>query len=148
MPVPSSHDNVEFLPGRSRYSILTLEPTWVYHKMAAGASLNGAAPQKVGVDAASCDPTTVSAGMAIWDELTEGGLFTQLGNRKSSMVVEAVDNPGTSALTLVDRAGTLIRNLPTTLPAKISAGETIKATGGSAGTKIGILVRYDADKVL
>jgi hypothetical protein len=148
MPVPSKHDNVTFLPGRSRYSILSLQPTWVYHRMAAGQTLNGGAPERAGEAASECDPTAVAAGVAAWDSLTKGGLFTQLGNYKTSMIVEAVDNPGSATLTLVDRAGGLIRNFPTTFPARITAGETIKAVGGSAGGKVGFMVRYDADKVL
>lgn len=148
MPVASNHDNVTFLPGRSRYNILTTEPTWVFHKMAAGQTLNGTAPERTAETADVCDPTTVSAGYAMWDTLSKGGLFTFLGNYKSSIIVEAIDNVGSATLTLVDRAGNPIRNMPSTVPFKIGAGETIKAVGGGAGGKVGFLVRYDAEKVL
>jgi hypothetical protein len=149
MPWRNPYPDIEapFRPGRAYYNVLTLEPTWVYHQMASGSTLDGTAPTTAALTADQCDPV-VTGGSAVWSALTHGGLLTQLGNRKQPMIIDAIDNPGSATLTLVHRDGTLSRNMPTSFPIKTSAGETIKASGGASGGKIGVLVRFDAEKVL
>lgn len=142
MPVPSKADgNVPFIGPRARYQILGLNLTWIYHRMAGGVMLNGAAPKTASLEPAAVDPT-VSAGRAEYTDLTEGGLFTLLGNYRRAVLVEAVDNAAGATLTIVDSAGALLRNAPTA-PFKMAPGEYFKASGGAAGSYIGILVREE-----
>jgi len=134
---------VPFIGPRSRYNILSDSVGWIYHKMAGAGTLDGAPPATALLSSEMCDPT-VSAGRASWDDLVHGGLFTLLGNYKQPVIVEAVDAAGVT-LTLVDSLGNLTRNMPGTFPCKLAPGEYVKAVGGG---KVGILVRYDADKIL
>lgn len=124
--------NVPFLPGRSRYQIVGTKPTWVYHL----GTLNGAKPLQAGKTADEVDPV-VSAGRVEYQSLTEGGLFSHLGNYNEALVVEAVDVSG--SVTLVTKDGTLVRNAPTA-PFKVAPGEYLKV---ATGTKAGFLVRID-----
>lgn len=149
MPVPSKADgNVPFIGPRKRYNVLTTNTIWNIHEMAGGATLDGTPPMTLTTDVASTDPT-LKAGIAVWTNLTHGGLFTHLAHHKQPMVIEAVLNPGGATLTLVHSDdASVFRAMPNTFPIKVSAHECVKATGGAAGSKIGILVRLDADKVL
>jgi hypothetical protein len=143
MPVPSKADgNVPFIGSRKRYSILGLNLTWIYHRMAGGASLNGAAPKTASLEPNAVDPT-VSAGRAEFTALTEGGLFTLLGNYRRPVLVESVDNAAGATLTIVDKNNVQLR----TAPLKMAPGEYFKAAGGSAGSHIGILVRDEGTEL-
>lgn len=149
MPVPSKHDNnVPFLPGKSRYSLITTEPTWIYHSMATGQTLNGKAPRVVANPATPQADPSCRGGRADYSGLADGGLFTSISNRKTPIIIEAIDNPGNATLTLVDAAGNAIRNFPTSFPCKISSFETMKAVGGGTAGKVGFLLRFDAEKIL
>lgn len=146
MPVPSKADgNVPFIGPRARYQILGLNLTWIYHRMTGGASLNGAAPKTATLTPDQVDPV-VSAGKAEFASLTEGGLFTLLGNYKRPVLVESVNNAAGATLTIVDKAGAQLRTAPTA-PFKLAPGEYFKATGGSAGSYIGILVRDEGTEL-
>lgn len=146
MPVPSKADgNVPFIGPRKRYSILGLNLTWIYHRMAVGVALNGAAPKTASLEPNAVDPV-VSAGRANFAALTEGGLFTLLGNYRRPVLVESVDNAAGATLTIVDKAGTLLRSAPTA-PFKMAPGEYFKAAGGSTGSYIGILVRDEGTEL-
>lgn len=146
MPVQSKSDgNVSFLPGRSRYNVVTdRSDTWVYHKMSAG-SLTGVKPTVVGTPVGDAsDPTLMGPGRAEWGDLTAGGLFTLVGNYNKPIVCSAVDASGVT-LTLVTKAGTFIRNMPGTFPFVIAPGEYIKAVGGSS---VGLLLRIEENTIL
>ncbi len=150
MPIPSKADgNVPFLgSGRKRYNVLSpRQSTWVFHEMAGGSALNGSYAKTGSLTKDEIDPV-VTPGRASWTALTEGGLFSFVGNYRRSLICEAVDNAGTATLTLVNAAGTLLRNMPTSFPFTIAAGEFIKATGGSAGAKVGFLLRIDEKTIL
>lgn len=155
MPIPANADgNVPFLTGRARYSILNTTSTWVYHWMNPASVMLGEAPRTPTSNEASLDPT-VSAGRADYgkvnpatgmvETLSKGGLFTQLGRYKRAMMVEGSDLSAGVTVTLVDSEGALIRSLPS-LPAKVAAGEYIKAVGG-VGTHAGFLVRLAGEKI-
>ena len=147
MPVEAkADDNVPFLAGRARYQVLGTNPTWVYHEMAAGQTMAGEAPRSATKTEAEIDPT-VGGGKARWADLTKGGLFTLLAHYKRAMVVEAVDNPGSATLAIVDSTGANPRT-PPAAPFRVGPGECLKVTGGGAAGKIGFLVRLDVTKVI
>lgn len=148
MPFPSKADNnVPWTGARPRFSIVNTKSTWCYHRMAGGSSLSGEAPRTASVDEATIDPV-VKAGKAEYLLLTKGGLFTIQSNAKKPLVIEAVDNPGSATLTLIQRDDPLkSRTFPTTFPCKISAREVIKATGGTSGGYIGVLYRVDGQEI-
>ena len=141
---------VPFIGPRGRYNILGVNPSWVIHQMDGGAALNGAAPRTATTAADDLDPK-VSAGKAEFGDsttgLTEGGLFTLLGNYKQPMEVLAVDNAGSATITIVDETDTTLRTPPSP-PFKVSPGEYVKASGGANGSKIGLLVKIDGEKIL
>lgn len=150
MPVSSQADNnVPFLaPGRARYNLLNVSPTWIYHKMTTGIALDGTAPRTASTNEADTDPTSVTAGEAKYLNLTKGGLFTLLANYKRELIVEAQDNGAGATFTLVKRDGSLSRAWPSAYPFRVAADEVIKATGGSTGGQVGVLVRIAGERQL
>jgi len=132
----------------AHYSIVHNTPTWCYQKMTLGASLDGGAPRTASTNEAATMPT-VKGGRADYTALTKGGLFTLVANARKALVVEAIDNPGTAVITLVDRnSPSSSRTAPATVPFVVSSSEVIKATGGAAGSYVGILYRIDGEKIL
>jgi hypothetical protein len=115
--------------------------------MATGISLDGTAPRTATTTEANTDPT-VSAGVANFSNLTKGGLFTLVANAKRPLVVEAIDNPGTATLTLVDRTTQTRSRAVPSVPFKVSPNEVFKAVGGAAGSYVGFLYRIDGEKIL
>jgi hypothetical protein len=147
MPVQSNADNnVPWIGPRARYNILCNTPTWVYQKMTTGKSFNGADPRTATVAAADFDPV-VTAGKAMYDNLTEGGFFRLLGNYKRPMVVEALNNEAGATIEITNSAGTKLRDTPSATPFKVAPGEYIKANGGTAAKQVGLLVRIDGEKI-
>lgn len=148
MPVPSKADNnVPFIGPRARYSLVNTTATWCYHHMATGCTLSGDAPETATTDAAHTDPYVVG-GKAEYQDLTKGGLFTIQSNAKRILMIDAIDNPGSATITLVDRSNHAhSRAVPTTLPFKVSANEVIKVVGGVASGYIGILYRVDGEEI-
>lgn len=143
MPIPSKADgNVPFLPGRSRYNVVTdRSDTWVYHR----GTLDGLAPFMAATPVGGvADPTLMEPGRAEWTTLTHGGLFTLVGNQGKPLICSATDASG-ATLTLVRKNGTLSRAFPTTFPCVIAPGEYIKAVGGSA---VGLLLRIEDNTIL
>ena len=137
-------NNVPFLPGRKRSSIVNLTTTWCYHRMATGSALSGEAPRTATVDEASLDPK-VSAGYAEFTNLTKGGLFTIQGKSRSPLIVSAIDNPAGATLTLVLLSDlNRSRAVPDTFPFKMCGGEMLKATGGATGGSVGFLYELDS----
>lgn len=150
MPIQAKADgNVPFLGnGRARYNVLSnRQAIWVYHEMTGGASLNGGYAKTASLTKDQIDPV-ITPGRAAWTALTEGGLFSFVGNYRRPLICEAIDNAGTATLTLVKSDGNLSRNMPTTFPFTIAPGEYIKATGGAAGSKVGFLLRIDEKTIL
>lgn len=139
-------NNVEFLPGRSRYSIVNTTATWCFHHMAPGLVLAGDAPETATTDAAATDPVVV-ASTAEYKNLTKGGLFTIQAKAKRTLVIDAIDNAAGATLTIVGVAHGHSRAAPTSVPFKLSAGEVFKAVGGSAGGYVGILYRIDGEEI-
>lgn len=147
MPFPSKeNNNVPFLPGRSRYSIVNTTATWCYHHMAPGSTLNGAAPRTATTDPSQTDPV-VKASTAEYKDLTEGGLFTIQAKAKRTLVVDAIHNAAGATLSILGVAHGHERAAPSSTPFKISSGEVLKATGGSTGGSIGILYRIDGEEI-
>lgn len=138
-------DNVPFTGGRPRYLLVDMASSWVYHKMAAGVSMSGAAPRTASVTEAMIEPT-VSAGRADFDSLSQGGLFTHLGGR--TIEVEAIDNQAGATITIVSSDGSFSRPAPTSYPFEVGAGEYVKATGGSAGGRVGVLSKLSGERFL
>lgn len=138
-------DNVPFTGSRPRYLLVDISPSWVYHKMAAGSSLTGAAPRTTALAEDLIEPA-VSSGRADFDSLSQGGLFTHLGGRP--LQVEAVDNQAGATITLVSKDGSFSRALPSSFPFTLGAGEYLKATGGSAGGRVGVLSKLAGEKFL
>lgn len=128
-------------PGRSRYLILNETPTWVYHRAAAGSALGGDAPETATKTTDKLDPT-VTAGVARYEGLTKGGLFTLPYHYKKPMVVEAIDNPNTATITIVNPALGTSRAAPA-VPFTVAAGEALKAVTMATGAVVGIYVRED-----
>lgn len=126
---------------RSRYKLLQETPAWVYHKAAAGQTLNGTTPTTATTDAEATDPT-VSAGIASYENLVTGGLFTSLYHYKQPMVVEALDNPNSATVTIENVPMGTNRAAPAA-PFKMAAGEVLKAVSMTAGARFGALVRKD-----
>lgn len=130
------------------YNIVSNTLTWCYHRMVGGSSLDGTAPRTATTNESGTFPA-VKAGVANYSLLTKGGLFTLVANAKRPLVVEAVDNPGSAVVKLVDRTDpSKERTMPTTVPFKVAANEVIKASGGSAGGYVGFLYRIDGEKIL
>lgn len=150
MPVQANADNnVPWLGPRSRYTVIGTSPVWNYHRMGGAFALTGEPPEAVGLTANTTDPTS-GGGLVQWSNLVKGGLFTALYKTKKSFVIEAVDLSAGVVLTIV-RAGALAtptRTFPVTFPAKIAAGEIIRATAGANGGYAGILVRLPEEKIL
>ena len=138
--------NVEFLPGRSRYNIVNTTATWCYHHMATGSTLSGEAPETLETDAAHTDPTVV-ASTAEYKELTKGGLFTIQAKAKRPLVVDAFINQAGATLSIVGVSHNHVRDVPGTLPFKLTSGEVFKATGGSSGGYVGLLYRIDGEEI-
>lgn len=148
MPVQSKADgNVPFLgDGRARYNVLSSrQAMWVYHEMAT-AALTGEIPESASATAAEIDPL-VTAGRSRWVSLTKGGLFSFVGNYRRPLICEAIDNGAGATLTLVKADGSLSRTVPSA-PFVVAPGEYIKATGGSAPGKVGLLLRIDEKTIL
>lgn len=144
MPLQCKADgNVPALPGRSRYSICNLTPTWCYHNMAAGKTLTGKAPETATTDAAATDPV-VSAGTAKYNNLTEGGLFSLQAASRLPLIVLAIDNDAGASLTLVMSSDETVSRAVPTAPFKLGSGEALKAVGGSAGSSVGMLYEIDS----
>jgi len=132
----------------THYSIVHNTATWCYHKMEPSSSLNGGAPRTATTVEAATFPT-VKGGRADYSALTKGGLFTLVANARKPLVVEAIDNPSTATITLIDRnTQSLSRTAPATTPFVVSANEVIKVSGGSAGSYVGVLYRIDGEKSL
>ena len=150
MPIPSKADgNVPLLGGgRARFNVLSSRQSmWVYHEMAGGSSLNGSYAKSAAKTKDQIDPV-ITPGRAAWTALTEGGLFSFVGNYRRPLICEAIDNAGTATLTLVKSDLSLSRNMPTSFPFTIAPGEYIRATGGAAGGKVGFLLRIDEKTIL
>ena len=147
MPVPSQADNnVPFTGTRPRYSIVNTTATWCYHHMTTGCLLSGEAPRTATLNEANTDPSVVG-GKAEYKDLIKGGLFTIQAHAKRTLIVDAVDNPGSALIQLVDRSDHAhVRTAPTA-PFKVSAMEVIKVSGGVAGSYIGILYRIDGQEI-
>jgi hypothetical protein len=116
--------------------------------MTSGA-FTGVAPLQLGKTADQVDPVS-GGGLVEWKDLTAGGLFTALYKAKKAFVLEAVDLSAGVSLTIVRPTDLLTpsRTFPSTFPARIAAGEIIKASGGSGAAYAGILVRTVEEKVL
>lgn len=140
MPLQSKADNnVPFLPGRSRFNLVNLTPTWCYHEMVTGAALQGGSPKKETVSVEETDPS-VSAGLARYTALVEGGLFSLQAQAKKALSILAIDNPAGAAVKILNGADpSKFRTAPTTFPFRVGPGEVIQASGGSTGSKIGVL---------
>jgi len=147
MPVPSKADNnVPFTGKRPRYSVVNTTATWCYHHMGTGVTLSGEAPRTFATDEANTDPEVIG-GKAEFKNLTKGGLFTLQANAKRTLIVDAVDNPGSALIQLVDRSDHAhVRTAPSA-PFKVSAMEVMKVTGGNAGGYIGLLYRIDGQEI-
>jgi len=134
--------------GRAHYNIVSNSATWCYHRMAGGASLDGSPPRTATTTEAMTDPV-VKAGVATYSALTKGGLFTLVANAKRPLIVEAVDNPGSATVKLVDRRTPSIeRTIPASVPFHMAANEVIKVTGGTPGGYVGFLYRIEGEKIL
>lgn len=142
-------NNVTWIGSRARYNILTASPVWVYQRMNNVSGFTGEAPETSGTGPNALDPS-VSSGLVEWTNLAKGGVFTALFKAGKGFVIEATDLKSGVTLTIV-RASDLTtptRPFPTSLPAKIAAGEIIKASGGGSTAYAGLLVRLLEEKVL
>jgi hypothetical protein len=116
--------------------------------MEPGSTLSGEAPRTATTVEAATFPA-VKGGRADYLALTKGGLFTLVANARKPLVIEAIDNPSTATITLIDRnTQSLSRTVPAATPFVVSANEVIKVSGGSAGSYVGILYRIDGEKIL
>jgi len=150
VPFQASGERVPLIGPRSRYDIISARnSTWVYHRMKPGSTLGGAAPADPTHTAAEFDPV-VTAGRAEFGGLSAGGLFTLLGNAKKPLILEAIDNTAGATISTVDKTGATIRATldPAKAPYHLSPAEYIKATGGSSGSYVGVLVRLDETAIL
>jgi hypothetical protein len=125
---------------RKRYLLVNLTPAWCYHQMDTGVAMTGVAPQTATTDEKNTDPE-VSGGVAIFADLTAGGLFTHLQERKSPLVVEAVNNPQNATITIVDPVAGTSRAAPTSVPFFTGANEILKAATATTGATVGFLIR-------
>jgi hypothetical protein len=118
--------------------------------MAAGATLDGTYTQTAGQsDPTQIDPT-VTGGQVVWSNLTHGGLFTMLAAVGRELILEDISNPGSATLSTQYHDGTPMRTTldPANLPINLAPFETIKATGGAAGSSVGFLVRINDATIL
>ena len=143
---------VPFIGPRARYNILGVNPSWIIHQMAAGSSFNGEAPRTAAIVADDLDPA-ISAGKAEFGDttvgLTEGGLFTLLGNYKQHVEILAIDDTsgGSTKNIVADDGTTVLRAVPAA-PFKLSPGEYLKITGGATGAKYAVLAKIDGERIL
>ena len=145
MPIQNTTEmNVPLIGPRSRYRILGLSAAWCLQKMATGSTFNGAAPRSASEDTDEIDPV-VTGGQSLFDNLTEGGLFTLLASDKKPIVVDEVLNPGSATAVIISRDGLTTRPFPTTTPFRVSPNEVIKVSGGTAASLFGVLVRIDGE---
>lgn len=131
-------DRVPLIGPNVRYDLLHDSSTWIIQRFAAGAQATGVSPK---VGAVEVGPTTVKAGYASYDGLTQGGLFTLPGNYRKPTLVESLDNPAGATITILQTTSNHERPIPSTYPFKLAPGEFIKTTGGTAGSYVGILVK-------
>lgn len=145
---------VPFIGPRGRFNILGVNPTWVVHQMDGAAPFNGEAPRTAAIAANDLDPA-VSAGKAEFGDatvgLTEGGLFTLLGNYRQHVEVLAVDDTtggGTkNIVAVINDVVTTVRPIPTA-PFQMTPGEYLSVSGGANGSKYGVLVKLAGEKIL
>jgi hypothetical protein len=114
--------------------------TWIYHKMAAGVSLDGLAPATATTTPANTEPV-MTAGCATYEDLTHGGLIVMPG-RSRPVEVKVVTNAAAATITVVDTVAGTTRALPTA-PFTMGPGEVLMAVGGTAGSYVGFLVREE-----
>lgn len=133
----------------TRYSILHNSSTWCYHYSATGSKLDGKTPKTAATVEADTYPT-VRAGRAEYTDLTSGGLFTMQAAEKKPFIVEAIDDPASATIVLLDRANLLGtgRTVPIACPFRVAANEVIKVTNNQNGKYIGILYRLEGEKLL
>lgn len=138
-----SDERVVLTPGHSRYQLVTDSPTWIYHSMDTGKTLDGLVPNQTGKTAVETEPTMTRA-RADFGPLEHGGLFVLPCKYSKGMEVLATFKTGTVTFTAYNPTTNTSRpmgDLPTTgmPPFVLAAGEYVKALG--TGTVAGILVR-------
>jgi hypothetical protein len=143
--MPKADNNVPFIGPRARYNIVGVKPTWIVQKMKAGSTFNKARPATATKTADQLDPV-VSAGLVKWEELTSGGLFDLLANRKEAVVVEKTVAVGSPTVDIVALDGTTkLRDVVITSSFILSPGEMLRTDGG---TELRLQVRIYGEKVL
>jgi hypothetical protein len=63
------------------------------------------------------------------------------------LVVDALINQAGATLSIVGVAHGHTRDVPGTVPFKLTSGEVFKATGGTTGGYIGLLYRIDGEEI-
>jgi hypothetical protein len=112
--------------------------------MVAGATLQGVHPKVADKTAEETDPS-VSAGLAKYSNLIEGGLFSIQAQAKKALRVLAIDNQAGATVKILNGAEpSKFRTAPTVFPFSVGPGEVIQATGGSTGGKIGVLYEIES----
>lgn len=133
-----SNARVPFTGAKGHVQLLSETAAWIYHNMAAG-TLDGTEPSTATTIPSETVPV-VTSGRADYNSLTHGGLFVHPWIYKKSVIVEAIDNPGSATLLVVNPEAGTSRAAPGTVPFSIAPGECLKAVGGS---KVGFMVRED-----
>lgn len=128
---------------RGRVKVLGETPTWVSQTMVNPETFTGNAPATATVAAEDLDPT-ITAGRAVYADLTEGGLFDILAKAGKAYVIEDISNAGNAALTIVRPGTSESRPFPADqLPVRCGPGECPKALNGVTATPVAFLVREE-----
>lgn len=143
---------VPLLPNRSRYNLVTSQPSWLFHSLSVG-TLTGVRPTTAAEsDATLVDPSTVIGGFAEFGDLNAGGLFYHMAKIKRTVLVKDVNLTGVGVVTSMqlvrfDTPATVTRDVQALMeavpfvPFKIAPNEMLKIV--SAGTKVGVFVCID-----
>lgn len=152
-----ANDNVP-LQDKPRFSIVGLSPTLIKHVKTSGDFTGKRAKTLAQPDPTKVVPT-VSRGMAVFEGLSEGGIFYLGGPGARPLVIDgvfsknctptfkiiAMDDPAIDVGTPVE-----LRPWPGTFPVRLGANECIMATstGASGVPEIGLVVRLDGTKIV
>jgi hypothetical protein len=133
-----TNTRVPFTGSKGHSQLLSETSAWIYHNMASG-TLDGTEPSTASTIPSETIPA-VTSGRADYNNLTHGGLFIHPWVYKRTVIVEAIDNPGSAALLITNPEAGTDRAVPNTLPFSLAPGECLKAVGGA---KVGFMIRED-----
>lgn len=91
---------IPFTGPRARYSLVGMQPTWIFHTASVAGVLDGQRPATVTKpDPNDLDPTTVKGGFAEYADLEHGGLFHEIGQIGKAVLITGFTKAPAGAVT-------------------------------------------------